>query len=267
MKYLLMIWSNPQTWGHPIFLRTPEAAAMTGDERAAMLRDFEELMAEISESGELVTAQALADPLDGAERAGPGRREPRHRRAVRRVQGADGRLLRRRLRDAASAPRRSPGASPTRRFARRRGAARSWAARPRTSESRWADRRDRRPVAQRDAAGHRSARAALPATSTVPRRPRRRRCSRQPPSGPSEGVPDDPEGVAHPRSARGGLIDGLRSDEARVRREVADAARRPADDARRSAAGCRGRARPRRHPDAAPPLLPPGARPGRRGSP
>ncbi|MGO4661575.1 YciI family protein [Terrabacter sp. 2TAF16] len=63
MKYLLMIWSNPQTWGHPIFLRTPEAAAMTDDERAGMLRDFEELMGEISESGELVTAQALADPL------------------------------------------------------------------------------------------------------------------------------------------------------------------------------------------------------------
>jgi hypothetical protein len=60
MKYLLMIWSNPQTWGHPIFLRTPEAAAMTDDERAGMLRDFEELMAEISESGELVTAGPIA---------------------------------------------------------------------------------------------------------------------------------------------------------------------------------------------------------------
>ncbi|MBC9820402.1 YciI family protein [Terrabacter sp. MAHUQ-38] len=63
MKYLLMIWSNPQTWGHPIFLRTTEAAAMTDDERAGMLRDFEELLAEISESGELVTGQALADPI------------------------------------------------------------------------------------------------------------------------------------------------------------------------------------------------------------
>ena len=35
MKYLLLICSNPQTWGHPIFLRTQEAAAMTADERAA----------------------------------------------------------------------------------------------------------------------------------------------------------------------------------------------------------------------------------------
>ena len=63
MKYLLMIWSNRQTWGHPIFLRTPAAVAMTDAERAAMLRDFEELLAEIDESGELVTAQALADPI------------------------------------------------------------------------------------------------------------------------------------------------------------------------------------------------------------
>jgi len=63
VKYLLMTWSHPQTWGHPIFLRAPEAAAMSGDERAGMLRDFEELMAEISESGELVTAHSLADPL------------------------------------------------------------------------------------------------------------------------------------------------------------------------------------------------------------
>ena len=63
MKYLLMIWSNPQTWGHPIFLRTPEAAAMTDDERAGLQRDFEELLAEITESGELVSAQALADPI------------------------------------------------------------------------------------------------------------------------------------------------------------------------------------------------------------
>ena len=63
MKYLLMTWSHPQTWGHPIFLRAPEAAAMSDDERAGMLRDFEELMAEISESGELVTAHSLADPL------------------------------------------------------------------------------------------------------------------------------------------------------------------------------------------------------------
>ena len=36
---------------------------MNDAERAGLLRDFEDLMREISESGELVTAQALADPL------------------------------------------------------------------------------------------------------------------------------------------------------------------------------------------------------------
>jgi hypothetical protein len=58
-----MIYSNPTSWGHPIFLRTREASEMTDDERAEMTREFETLLAEISESGELVGAQALADPI------------------------------------------------------------------------------------------------------------------------------------------------------------------------------------------------------------
>ena len=63
MKYLLMIYSNPASWGHPIFLRTREALEMSEDERAEMLGEFESLLREISESGELVGAQALADPI------------------------------------------------------------------------------------------------------------------------------------------------------------------------------------------------------------
>ena len=63
MKYLLMIYSNPRTWGHPIFLRTDEALAMTDEQRAELFGEFESLLTEISESGELVGAQALADPL------------------------------------------------------------------------------------------------------------------------------------------------------------------------------------------------------------
>lgn len=62
MKYLVMIYSNPQTWGHPIFLRTAEALAMSEDERAEMTRQSDELFAEIAGSGELVTGEALADP-------------------------------------------------------------------------------------------------------------------------------------------------------------------------------------------------------------
>lgn len=64
MKYLLLIYSNPETWGHPIYLRTKEALAMTEVERAEMLEQGNALIQEIAESGELVGAQALADPLN-----------------------------------------------------------------------------------------------------------------------------------------------------------------------------------------------------------
>ncbi len=63
MKYLLLIYSNPRTWGHPIYLRTEEALAMSESAREAMLGDGNALLDEIRESGELVYAQPLADPL------------------------------------------------------------------------------------------------------------------------------------------------------------------------------------------------------------
>ncbi|TWP54185.1 YciI family protein [Lentzea tibetensis] len=63
MKYLIMIYSNPRTWGHPVFLNTEEAEAMTQAERDEMVAGEEALFAEIAESGELVEGQALADPI------------------------------------------------------------------------------------------------------------------------------------------------------------------------------------------------------------
>ena len=63
MKYLLMIYSNPASWGHPIFLRTREALEMTDAERAGLMGEFEALLTEISDSGELVGVQGLADPI------------------------------------------------------------------------------------------------------------------------------------------------------------------------------------------------------------
>ncbi|GAA3752007.1 YciI family protein [Plantactinospora mayteni] len=62
MKYLLLIHSNPENWGHPTFLRTAAALAMSSEERAELSREFETLLTEIVESGELVTAEALPDP-------------------------------------------------------------------------------------------------------------------------------------------------------------------------------------------------------------
>jgi hypothetical protein len=62
MKYVLMIYSNPATWEHPMFLHQQEQLAP--EERDAQLADFSALMHEIAASGELVDTAALADPAD-----------------------------------------------------------------------------------------------------------------------------------------------------------------------------------------------------------
>ncbi|HEY3503538.1 MAG TPA: YciI family protein [Actinocatenispora sp.] len=62
MKYLLLIYSNAESWGHPIFLRTSQAREMTEDARSAMEAEFDALLTEIHDSGELVSVAALADP-------------------------------------------------------------------------------------------------------------------------------------------------------------------------------------------------------------
>ena len=62
MKYVILIHSNPDPWGHPTSHFTAEGRAVPADRREEMDRQFEALLAEISASGELVTAEALADP-------------------------------------------------------------------------------------------------------------------------------------------------------------------------------------------------------------
>jgi hypothetical protein len=62
MKYMLLIYSNPENWGHPTFLRTRQALEMAPEERERMNQEFEAFMTEIWESGELVTGEALPDP-------------------------------------------------------------------------------------------------------------------------------------------------------------------------------------------------------------
>lgn len=62
MKYLILIHANPDPWGHPTAAYTPEGRALPAAQHEEMDRAFEELLTEISESGELVTAEALADP-------------------------------------------------------------------------------------------------------------------------------------------------------------------------------------------------------------
>jgi hypothetical protein len=63
MKFLLLIYSNPENWEHPMFLRDPEFLAMPEAERAALVEQADALRKELDESGELLSAVPLADPV------------------------------------------------------------------------------------------------------------------------------------------------------------------------------------------------------------
>ena len=54
MKYVILIYSNPQS--RQIWER------LTDDERAQALGSYAELNADLAHSGELIVAEALADP-------------------------------------------------------------------------------------------------------------------------------------------------------------------------------------------------------------
>jgi hypothetical protein len=62
MKYVILIHSNPQPWGHPTSDFLPEFQALPQEDRDRAEADFEKLLTELQENGELVTAEALADP-------------------------------------------------------------------------------------------------------------------------------------------------------------------------------------------------------------
>ena len=62
MKYVILIHANPDPWGHPTARFTPEGRALPDEDHDAMDRDFDDLLEEMSASGEFVTAEALADP-------------------------------------------------------------------------------------------------------------------------------------------------------------------------------------------------------------
>ena len=62
MKYVILIHSNPQPWGHPTGDYVAEFQALPQEQRDAMSADFEALLTELSQSGELLGGEALADP-------------------------------------------------------------------------------------------------------------------------------------------------------------------------------------------------------------
>ncbi|GAB3754533.1 YciI family protein [Microlunatus parietis] len=62
MKYVILIHSNPQPWGHPTPNFLPEYEELTAEQRDTMNADFDQLLTELNTNGELVTGEALGDP-------------------------------------------------------------------------------------------------------------------------------------------------------------------------------------------------------------
>ena len=62
MKYVILIYSNPDPWGHPTVHYTAEGKAMPQEWLEQADRDFDALLRELNESGEFVIAEALAAP-------------------------------------------------------------------------------------------------------------------------------------------------------------------------------------------------------------
>ena len=62
MKYVILIHSNPQPWGHPTSDFVAEHQALPQEQRDALNADFEALLTQLSDNGELVGGEALAAP-------------------------------------------------------------------------------------------------------------------------------------------------------------------------------------------------------------
>ncbi|PSL01307.1 hypothetical protein CLV30_11437 [Haloactinopolyspora alba] len=64
MKYVILIHSNPQPWGHPTGDYVAEVQAMPQEQRDTLNRDFDTLLSELQANGELAGGEALGDPAD-----------------------------------------------------------------------------------------------------------------------------------------------------------------------------------------------------------
>ncbi|MEU4429385.1 YciI family protein [Nocardia rhamnosiphila] len=81
MKYVVLIHSNPQPWGHPTGDYLAEFQDLPQEKRDRISGDFERLLAEMRDKGELVGGEALGAPdsarlyrwnADGGSVAGDG---------------------------------------------------------------------------------------------------------------------------------------------------------------------------------------------------
>lgn len=64
MKYIILLHSSPRPWGHPTGDFVAEHQALPEEQRAQMNADFEALLGELHERGELLGGQALGDPAE-----------------------------------------------------------------------------------------------------------------------------------------------------------------------------------------------------------
>ncbi|WP_151526730.1 YciI family protein [Serinicoccus kebangsaanensis] len=62
MKYVILIQSNPQPWGHPTSDYLPAYQHQSQETRDRANADFEDMLGELGERGELVGGEALGDP-------------------------------------------------------------------------------------------------------------------------------------------------------------------------------------------------------------
>jgi hypothetical protein len=62
VKFVIMIHSHPEPWGHPTSDYLAEFQALPQEQRAQLNAEFEAVLAELQERGELVGGEALADP-------------------------------------------------------------------------------------------------------------------------------------------------------------------------------------------------------------
>lgn len=62
MKYVILIHANPQPWGHPTGDYIAEFQALPVEEQQRLMSEFESLLTEMQNNGELITGEALGDP-------------------------------------------------------------------------------------------------------------------------------------------------------------------------------------------------------------
>ena len=62
MKFVILIHSTPQPWGHPTGDYVAENLALPQEQRDQMTAEFEALLTSLQASGELLVGEALADP-------------------------------------------------------------------------------------------------------------------------------------------------------------------------------------------------------------